>query len=475
MDTYRIHSVELPVCKFKCGTWAKGGFPKMHCSPAREDSAVETALDKWRHKATNALTAATAVMNLPAIVLMVTEKGSPFTWPVQVVVLGAYAVTVFCAVLHFVDYRLRAWAFMAAWYAMAVVTNMANPEGPFTRAFPVVLPILMMVLFGVRAGRAGAVAGISVLLFAPFLSTVPGLMRMLVMEPAPAAMPLQLIWRQGVALTALLLTIIFLLDRFHHFLMQSLANIERESGERSAAYRKLEHEMRERRRLEHEVALAGDEERRRLGLEIHDGVCQQLTGALLRCEALARQLGRGQTLAAEELSALSSLLEESIDEAHAVAQGLYSLGPEPGALRTALAMLVKRTKAAVGIPCELTTTGDVSVGDPAAARHLYRIAQEALSNAARHAHANRITVELHGGKDGLFLQIQDDGGGLPDGISPPGMGLRTMAYRAHLLEGQFNVTPMPAGGTRVSCRVPHAGLARQDEPLNITGEENHGQ
>jgi len=103
----------------------------MHRVSAREDSAVVAALDKWRHKATNALTATTAVMNLPVIGLMVIEKGSPFTWPVQVIVLGVYAVSVLCAVLHMVDYRLRAGAFMAAGYVMAVVINMAHPVLPY--------------------------------------------------------------------------------------------------------------------------------------------------------------------------------------------------------------------------------------------------------------------------------------------------------------------------------------------------------
>jgi signal transduction histidine kinase len=107
----------------------------------------------------------------------------------------------------------------------------------------------------------------------------------------------------------------------------------------------------------------------------------------------------------------------------------------------------------------------VSVADPVAAQHLYRIAQEALSNAGRHANASRIMVELSGDDDALLLTVEDDGCGLPAGVSGPGMGLRTMAFRAHLLQGAFGVNAGPAGGTRVSCRVPRAAFAgRQPDP-----------
>ncbi len=104
--------------------------------------------------------------------------------------------------------------------------------------------------------------------------------------------------------------------------------------------------------------------------------------------------------------------------------------------------------------CEFITNGDVRVPDPAIAQHLYRIGQEALSNAVRHAHARRICVELRGSDGELILQVQDDGAGLPAERPAGGMGLRTMAYRAQILDGEFAVAPAPGGGTRVTCRVP---------------------
>jgi signal transduction histidine kinase len=91
------------------------------------------------------------------------------------------------------------------------------------------------------------------------------------------------------------------------------------------------------------------------------------------------------------------------------------------------------------------------------AQHFYRIGQESLSNAARHAKATRITVELRGTDCELILQVEDDGAGLPAEPSGRGMGMRTMAYRAQILEGELSIAPAPGGGTRIICRVPRRG------------------
>jgi len=196
-----------------------------------------------------------------------------------------------------------------------------------------------------------------------------------------------------------------------------------------------------------------DEERRRLGHEIHDGVCQQLTGVLLGVGALSRKLKREGTVAAEDLASLSSLVEESILEARGVARGLCPLNQDAGALATALRALAKRTSELSGIPVRVETSGRVETYDAAVASHLYRIAQEALNNAVRHAHPDHVKVSLHGDDRELLLEVEDDGDGLPAEISREGMGLRTMGHRASLLEGEFTVTRLQPGGTRVSCRV----------------------
>ena len=440
-----------------------GGIREMRQGPTSEDSAVESKLFEWRYRVINIFLFASALFYVPAMALFITGQGAPIGWPVKIAAAALYLILLFFALLRRINYTIRAWVILICGYAMAVLLGLADAQSPFARALPIVMPIFTIVLLGLRAGWFATAVSALLVLFVPLLHTMPGLHAVFASNPAEGPISLGLALTQATALMAILFAPMLLFDRFLHFLMQSLARLEREAVERSAAYRKLEYEIKERRRLEREVTRASDEERDRLGREIHDGVCQQLTGALLRSEALARRLRRDETLAVEDLSQLSSLIEETIDEAHAVAQGLCSLHPEPEALSAALRTLAKRSWEASGIPCLFEAEGDVNVSESTTAQHLYRIAQEALSNAARHAHAQRISVTLQGDEEGLFLNVEDDGDGVLDGMSSVGMGFRTMAYRASLLEGKLEVTQAPTGGTRVSCRVPRGRLIRLDK------------
>ncbi|MBI4776391.1 MAG: sensor histidine kinase [Deltaproteobacteria bacterium] len=445
----------------------------MHHGPTPEDSAVESVLVNWRHTVANIFLPVSAIVYLPAIVLLVTGQGPPLGGLVRVAVAGCYLTLLSFALWRRIEFRARAWVILACGYALAILMGVSIPHGSFARALPIALPIFTIVLLGSREGWAATAFSAAALFFVPFFHTGQVLPAVLNASTGPP-IPSRLAWTQAAAMLALLFAPVILLNRFLQFLMQSLGRLERETRERAAAYRKLEYEMQERRRLEHEVIRVGDEERRRLGNDIHDGVCQKLTGALLRCEALKRRLGLGENLAVGELSMLSSLIEESIDEAHTVAQGLGPLDSDPAALATALGLLIKRTGEASGISCRFETTGNVNVPESSTAQHLYRIAQEAVSNAARHAHAGRIAVTLRGGEDVLLLEVEDDGDGVPDGTSAVGMGFRTMAYRASLLDGELTVSPAPAGGTRVSCQVPRGNLARLEKQREVSKEASHG-
>jgi signal transduction histidine kinase len=432
-------------------------------------------LKEWRHWAANALLAASAVVYVPAVAILLAGYDPRATWPVVFCATAAYLVVSLGALRRRTDYRLRVWAMLVAGYVAALVGGIGISQAPFPRALLIVLPVLTMVLLGARAARAATIVSASLLLSIPFFHGLPILARTLTTASAGTPMPASVLWAQATGLTGLLVATMVLLDRFHLVFMLSLASLQRQVRERSAEHARLEREMLERQRLEYELARVGDEERRRLGIDIHDGVCQQITGALLRCEALQRRLGRGETLVVQDLAALASLLEEAIDEAHAVARGLCPLEPDPAALASALQLLVRRIQKATGIPCRFTVAGDVSVHDVVAAQHLYRIAQEALSNATRHAHASQVAVMLRAEEGQLVLEVEDDGVGVPERTSTTGMGLRTMASRTHMLRGDFAVTAVTAGGTRVSCRVPHDLLCRQDEQPQTIREDNHAR
>lgn len=419
---------------------------------ALKDASVEVALAEWRRKAANALMVASTIVYLPVAIMFAVGQGPPVTWLVRLIAVLGYGVVLVDTLLWSVDYRARAWINLTTAYVLAVVGVIAVPQGPFVRTIPVVIPFTAIVFFGKRAGRIAAGISILVLLFVPPMSTLPSLLGILTTEQTRASALPHVIWFQGIAMTAILLGTMVLLDRFHDFLMRSLTD-------RIAAYQKLQDEVRERRRLEDEVARATDEERRRLGQEIHDGVCQQLTAALLRTEALTRWIDPAQPAAEKELSELSAVLEETIEEARAVAHGLCPLDSDADALAAALRALADRVQNASGIACAFEPAGDVAVADKAMANHLYRIAQEAVANAVKHAHATKISVTLRKGEVGLLLEVEDDGRGLPGTNDGSGMGLRIMSHRAQMINGNLTVTAGATGGTRVSCRIPRDMIA----------------
>jgi signal transduction histidine kinase len=160
-------------------------------------------------------------------------------------------------------------------------------------------------------------------------------------------------------------------------------------------------------------------------------------------------------VAALPLRELRVLLEDSIGTAYEVARGLCPLDIRADSLGLALERLAKRVGDTNEFECEYREQGDASVNAPQTALHLYRIAQEAVANATRHARPRRIAITLRGVSESLILEIEDDGGGLgPNQGTTGGMGLNIMAYRASILGGTLAVEQAPGGGTRVVCRVP---------------------
>jgi signal transduction histidine kinase len=420
---------------------------------APESAAVDTALAAWRAKAANILLAANAAFHLPFVVIVTLGSSPPAGLMVRGTGIAAYISMTAAALLWRFDYRKRLWAFFIPAYLVTAITNFAGLKDAYAKAGLLCVPVLALVLCGALAGRIAVAASAVILVSAPLLRVQPALMRFLGTDPTLVAEPAGIVWYQVGAMLAFLAAEMILLDRFHRLLLATLG------GQCRA--------MCERQRLEGEIAAVSDRERRHLGRELHDGVCQQVTAAMLRCRALARRVDRGQTLSGADFEALSSLLAESIDDAHRVALGLCPLESDLDALAPALRALTNRTQKMGSVRCEFLAAGDVRVHDPAMAQHLYRIAQEALSNAARHAHASRITVELRGTEGELTLQVEDDGTGMP-GESPGGMGLRTMAYRAQILGGELNIASAAGGGARVTCRVPR--LASEPAAQNQPGD-----
>ncbi len=207
--------------------------------------------------------------------------------------------------------------------------------------------------------------------------------------------------------------------------------------------------------LEREVVSAGERERLRIGRDLHDGLGQELTAVSLGLQSLRRKLEDEQSLQAQSVQDFTETIQAMIGEVRIIAQQLSPVFSTQRGLCAALRALVNDISENSDIKCTARCTFDDDIHDVEIATHLYRIAQESIHNALTHARAQNI--ELRYGRDGnsLFLEVLDDGTGIPARESrSDGMGLRSMYYRARMLHGRLEVGLRTQGGTRVLCSCP---------------------
>jgi signal transduction histidine kinase len=231
-----------------------------------------------------------------------------------------------------------------------------------------------------------------------------------------------------------------------------VSDLQQQIDQRTAANKALQEEISERIRLEHEVAQISDNERLRLGHDLHDGLCQQLGAALLRCNLIEEDLA-GSPNDVDNVRALGTILEDAIRDAYGIAKGLCPLDLDPESLVPALRRLVSYIELSTDLECDFHHDETILMVDRERALHVYRIAQEAVANAVRHAGASRIVMELRCLDGKLRLWVSDNGRGMGERESSSlgGMGLRIMAYRARMIGGDLTIEKSPGGGTRVAC------------------------
>lgn len=206
----------------------------------------------------------------------------------------------------------------------------------------------------------------------------------------------------------------------------------------------------ERSRLEHEIIEISEIERRRMGREFHDGLGQKLTGVSLVASILAEKLERKGIPEAEDARRLLRMVQDAVRDARALARGLFPVAINEKGLEKALADLLGQVRDASGLETHLSVVDWQPVTELAAATHVYRIVQEAVNNAVKHASCTAITVMLAMNGSAHRVVVQDDGRGLEDVESDgAGMGLHLMRYRAKMLGGEVSVTNVRDGGCRV--------------------------
>lgn len=232
----------------------------------------------------------------------------------------------------------------------------------------------------------------------------------------------------------------------------------------------LTKEIQARTRLQKELLETSERVQRRIGYDLHDGLCQHLTGTAMVGHVLGQKLADRSLPEAAEADRVVELVEEAIELTRTLARSLHPIEIQPGRLADNFQELAASAGDRFKVSCQFECPPAAplpDVTDANVATHLYRIAQEAITNAVRHGKAKHINIRLASTANELVLTIIDDGIGLPENARDGnGLGLRIMAYRASMIGATFNIERASAlGGTRVTCTHVSTG---------VPGEKKHG-
>ena len=208
----------------------------------------------------------------------------------------------------------------------------------------------------------------------------------------------------------------------------------------------------EARKLQAEILEIAERERHRFGHDLHDGLGQHLTGTALLAGALSRKLQEPEER--ESARQIAALVDQAVTQARELARGLAPMSLRSGGLRVAIEELGASVQTLFGVTCEVECDQEISVGDEEVAIHLYRIAQEAATNAAKHG-GTSIHIGMRNCTGMIALEVNDNGPGFnPNDEEHRGAGLHIMAYRARRAGAKLTIERNPMGGTRVRCMLP---------------------
>jgi PAS domain S-box-containing protein len=213
----------------------------------------------------------------------------------------------------------------------------------------------------------------------------------------------------------------------------------------------------ERKRLEREIIEVSNREQQRIGSDLHDGLGQELTGIALMLKGVVAQLRKEGSAASLDVEDVIALVNNAVESTRALARGLSPVSGERGGLAAALLALVTRASERYGIRVILDTDPDDPLQlNEAAATHVYRIVQEALTNVIRHSSATEVEIRLYASGDECHLTVDDNGRGFsqPDPESPGGLGLKIMEYRTQMLGGDLIIDTGVRGGASIHCSFP---------------------
>ena len=222
-----------------------------------------------------------------------------------------------------------------------------------------------------------------------------------------------------------------------------------------AGFSAIVRDMTERNLLERKAMEIGEQERRRIGQDLHDTLGQDLTAIAFLTKVLEQRLAARKLSEAASAADLVALTNTAIGLTRSLAHGLTPIGSKPESLMEGLHELAQHVSDVYRIVCRLRCPKPVLVSNNTVATHLYRIVQEAINNAIKHGKARRIVVSLRETQTAIRLAVRDNGSGLPPSHNKgPGMGLRIMRHRAHTVGATLEVAPRKVRGTIIKCLLP---------------------
>lgn len=210
-----------------------------------------------------------------------------------------------------------------------------------------------------------------------------------------------------------------------------------------------------RKRLEKEILDVSEREQRRIKLDLHDGLCQELAGIALLAKTMHHRIQAGEKVTGGMAAEVVVLLQNAVKHARALSRGLQPVDAVPNGLLTALRHLAADTADIFSIRCHFHCSRPVEVLDSEAATHVYRIAQECVRYAIQYGRARTIDIDLKHTRGGIELSVSHDAAkSLPLDIFRGDMVREMIHHRARVIGGRIVVRARKGGGVRVTCQIP---------------------
>jgi signal transduction histidine kinase len=211
------------------------------------------------------------------------------------------------------------------------------------------------------------------------------------------------------------------------------------------------------KQAEQELLQISEREQNRIGQDLHDDLCQVLAGLSCLTRVLENRLAAQVPHEIEHLQEINRQLVETMDRTRALTHGLYPAKLRLGDARPALLELAKQVEIRFGVQVKTSFKGRLPQHSANEILHVYRIAQEAISNAVRHGKADRVDLLLHPAPPGLCLTIRDNGTGFPTTDKPTkGIGLQIMQHRAAQIGAKVSIGNAPRKGAQVTLQYQPA-------------------